>query len=98
MENDGEPFDVMLGKYISHGHVWSSPTEFMLFAKVRVEAGEFAEGKPNAWYIQLVGGESPFARLLRILPEPMEMICWHRGPGRLHVWPWNKFNRLRKEV
>lgn len=97
LENSKIDFEELLGAYLNGGYVWSSPTEFMLFTKVCVVGKKLAEGEPNAWYIQLAGGENPIARLVEILPEPMEMICWHRGLGRLHVWAWEKFNRFRKE-
>ena len=99
LENSNLGFEEMLGLYLNVGYVWSSPTEFCLFAKVRVEDGKIVEGEPNAWYIGLAAGENPFARLKEILPEPMDSICWYRGKGRLHIWRWEKFNRFNnKEV
>lgn len=92
---DGQPFETLVGQYIAGGHyVWSSPTEFVLAAEVRLHNGVMAQSvSPNAWFLHLAAaakGQFHPAAFLRLAPRPHETVCWHRR-GRLQVFRWAQF-------
>lgn len=95
--SSGIPFSDVLANYIREGHyVWSSPKEFILAAQVRYEPGWGIAGNvaPNAWFLHLAAtsegtGLDPFV-FMRLAPEPMEWIVYHRR-GRLRAHRWVQF-------
>tara|TARA_R110000824_G_scaffold213999_4_gene400256 strand:- start:534 stop:950 length:417 start_codon:yes stop_codon:yes gene_type:complete len=94
IENESEwEFEQLLGAYLNDGFVWSSPTEFVCFKKVRVKDGKLKDGKPNAWYVGFMAGEnlSP-DKLMSLAPHPMKWVCWHRGTqaNQFYCFKWDK--------
>lgn len=94
-------FEQLLGAYLNDGFVWSSPTEFMCFAKVRVENGRMTRGKPNAWYVGFCAGKKlSLGKLMSLPPHPMEWVCWHRGDkgNRFVCVQWDKLKGRKNGV
>lgn len=96
LEKHGEDaFEELLARYMIDGLVWSSPTEFMLAKRVRVESGIVMAARNldhNAWFVHLAAGQRPFAKLLALAPEELDYLVWQRhGSDRYHVWEWDKF-------
>lgn len=92
---DGQPFETLLGQYLAGGHyVWSSPSEFVLAAEVRLDGYLMVRAThPNAWFIHLAAaahGKFDPAAFVRLAPRPHQSVCYHRR-GRLHVIRWDQF-------
>lgn len=106
--NPCQPFEVLLGKYISNGgYVWSSPDFFILGFKAVIESvGEpRPDSEGNAWFIHLAAtsprkrGVSFLSEFMRLAPEPLPFIAFHRR-GKWKVYRWEKMEEMlnRKEL
>jgi hypothetical protein len=90
-----ETFEELLGWYLSHGFVWSTPQVFLLAREcywdaTREEISD--EGERNAWFVELAasaGHANPVGEFLRIAPHPHQWALWCRHNQfeiRAHDW------------
>jgi len=106
--NPCQPFEVLLGRYVSGGgYVWSSPDFFILGFKARIEVA----GKPeqdmdgDAWFVHLAAsapgkrGVDCLKEFMRLAPEPLPFVAFHRR-GDWKVYRWDRLSEIlnRKEL
>jgi hypothetical protein len=95
MENGGDiAFEELLGMFMRDGYVWSSPDEFILAKKIRVEDQRVVDGPVNTWFVWLGAGKKPFSRFLELAPEKLPFVMWQRrGQKKPRIYEWDKFER-----
>ena len=97
IDNDGEPFEIILSHYIKHGYVWSGDKEFILGKKAKVEGGRlvFGHPEPDCWFVGLAAGKQALNRFLEVAPEPLPHVAWNRrgNNGDYHIHKWEKYKR-----
>lgn len=96
------PFDRVLAAFLKQGFVWSSPDTFVLGKRVVKGApleewlwGPDAGARADTWYVLLGAGKGGGAeQFVRLAPEPLEWVAWHRkGRQDLKFWKWKALMR-----
>ena len=97
LTNGGDlPFELLLAAFLDQGYLWSSPTEFVLAKRMRVDAKRrrLVSGEPNCYFVHLAAGRDPFLRFLEVAPGPLPYVCWTRaGKKKLHCYTWDQFEK-----
>lgn len=102
----GGNFSTLVGAYLQHGFVFSTPDFFALGKAVDAKHGTedqikdpaFVFPKPDAWYLAAFWGDA--VRLWETLPTTglaLDRLAWYKwklGAESLHVYPLSVLRRF----